>query len=324
MFHTQDQNGRRALETPLLTLEDIASSPRFLEIEVRIARHLVSIHEKSPRLARLKASHQKWFLTQMLFALQLERDESEAQSGLTPSRLYEAVARYGIASRNTAASLLSEMQVYRFLRKIPNLQDRRMHVYETTEIADTAMLSWFNGHMACLDELDGGNRLALSESTSQFFAMSQPRAARALMDDPSWRELPETIGSFIWSESGGMILHELVSRLTVECFEAERVYIGEVGIAELARKYTISVTNLKRMFNPTEDNGHAGWEKPRRKGRLWFSRGFMDDYFAWQATKFAALDEAVHWAAERLDASGKLGSGVTPVADCNPRMATSA
>lgn len=324
MLHTQDQNGRRALETPLLTLEAIASSPRFLDIEVRIARHLVTIHENSPRLARLKASHQKWFLTQMLFALQLERDASEAQSGLTPSRLYEAVAKYGIASRNTAASLLSEMQVYRFLRKIPHAQDRRMHVYETTDIADAAMRSWFDGHMRCLDELDGGNRLALSDSMPQIFALAQPRAARALMDDPRWRELPPTIGSFIWSESGGMILHELISRITAACFEPERVYIGEVGIAELARKYTISVTNLKRMFNPAEEAGHAGWEKARRKGRLWFSRRFMDDYFAWQATKFAALEEAVHWAAGTLDIPGDLGNSVSPQSDRNTRLASSA
>ncbi len=307
-----------------MTREAIASSPRFLEIEVRLARHLVTIHENSPRLARLKASHQKWFLTQMLFALQLERDESDAQSGLTPSRLYEAVAKYGIASRNTAASLLSEMQAYRFLRKVPNAADRRMHVYETTEIANAAMRSWFDGHMRSLDELDGGNRLALSESKPQLFILAQPRAARALTDDPRWRELPKTIDSFIWSESGGMILHELVSRINAACFEPERVYIGEIGIAELARKYAISVTNLKRMFGPAEEAGHAGWEKARRKGRLWFSRHFMDDYFAWQATKFAALEEATHWAAGKLDEAGDAVSSAVSKAGRNTRLASSA
>lgn len=175
-------------------------------------------------------------------------------------------------------------------------------MYETTESATQAMVSWFDGHMACLDEMDGGSRHALSTADRRIFWMAQPRAARALLKDVHWRVLPDSIASFIRSESGGMVMHEIVSRMSPANVEGDRVYAGEISVALLAGKYAISVTNVKRMFAPVEASGDAGWEKPRRKGRLWFSRRFMNDYFQWQATKFAALDEAAHWARETLGA----------------------
>ncbi len=300
MLSTQQQHRFTAPETRPLSHAEILANPGFFGIEVRIARHLVGIHEKSPRLARLKASHQKWFMTQMLFALQLERDAVGQHLGLTPTRLHDSIARYNIASRNTAASFLAEILAYKFIREVPHPRDKRIHMYETTEIATQAMMSWFDGHMACLDEMDGGNRHALSLADRRIFRLAQPRAAHALLEDVRWRILPESIAPFIRSESGGMVLHEVVSRMSPDGTDGDRAYAGEVSIALLAGKYAISVTNVKRMFAPAQASGDAGWEKPRRKGQLWFSRRFVNDYFHWQATKFAALDEAAHWARETL------------------------
>ena len=303
MLSTQSRNRHTGPESRPLSHAEILASPAFFGIEVRIARHLVGIHEKTPRLARLKASHQKWFMTQMLFALQLERDGQDQNLGLTPTRLHDSIAQYNIASRNTAASFLAEILAYKFLREVQATHDRRIHMYETTEIATQAMLNWFDGHMACLDEVDGGNRHALSMSDRRIFRLAQPRAARALLEDVRWRVLPDSIASFIRSESGGMVLHEIVSRMSPDSIEGDRAFAGELSIALLAGKYAISVTNVKRMFAPVEANGDAGWERPRRKGRLWFSRRFLNDYFHWQATKFAALDEAVHRAIEIVGAA---------------------
>lgn len=304
-----DEASLDRLRTPSLTRDQILEHPLFLTIEVEIATHLVGIHEETPRLARLKASHQKWIMTQMLYALQLERDPLAASTGLTASRLYDVLARYAVVSRNTVASYLAELVAYKFLRDAPDSQDKRKRPLEITDAAAKAMYSWFLGHMVCLDRLDGGNRAERSESDPALFRLGQPYAARALIDDPAWRNLPETVSSFIWAESGGMVLHELISRLPSDKEEDGRIFLGEISIAEIAQKYAISATNVKRMFAPAETAGLLGWERPRRRGRLWFSPRFLRDYFYWQSVKFAALDEAVHWAEQQ--SRSDTASGVT-------------
>jgi hypothetical protein len=54
------------------------------------------------------------------------------------------------------------------------------------------------------------------------------------------------------------------------------------------------------MFKKAEADGCLGWEEQRNSNMLWLARTFIEDYFVWQSTKFAALDEAVHWAVVRL------------------------
>ncbi|MDI7863873.1 hypothetical protein MRS76_18125 [Rhizobiaceae bacterium n13] len=279
---------------------EIAGHALFLPIEREIASHLIGIHLENPRAARLAASHQKWLMTQSLYALHLERRPDDPLSGLTRSRLLEIVAEYQSASRNTAIAFLAELLSYKFLEEVPDVPDRRVRVLRTTSTSDWAMRSWFEGHMRCLDRLDDGNRLNVCRREARIFPIAQPRAARSLIADSRWRMPGACIGHFLWSDVGGLLLHELVSRLPDTAAIDERIILENVSIGALAEKYAISATNAKRMFKKAEADGVLGWEAPRRDMRLWLSRGFLDSYFAWQSVKFAALDEAFHWACAQL------------------------
>jgi AraC-like DNA-binding protein len=81
----------------------------------------------------------------------------------------------------------------------------------------------------------------------------------------------------------------LIARLDQVDRQAARVLAGPVTLAELSDIYQVSATNLKRMFKKAETDGLLGWEHPRRRGSLWLSHGFLEDYFTWQSAKFAAL-----------------------------------
>jgi hypothetical protein len=281
---------------PQMTRAEIAAHPLFPSIEKQIAQHLIGIHLRTPRMSRLKASHRKWLMTQSLFALALRRRPDDPLSGLTATRFVETVMRLGAASRNTATGYLAELVAYKFLRDVPDVPDRRVRVLEATEISLAGMRSWFNGHMACLDRLDGGQREATSLDNEKIFVLAQPMAADMLVDDPLWRDPPDSIGHFLWSDLGGMILHDLIARLDGVDRHAPRVLAGPVTLAELSEVYQVSATNLKRMFKKAETDGLLGWELPRRRGSLWLGQGFLEDYFTWQSAKFAALDLSYHQA----------------------------
>ncbi|WP_159948075.1 hypothetical protein [Rhizobium sp. 18065] len=277
---------------PQLTRASIAAHALFPAIEKQIAQHLIAIHNETPRLARLKASHRKWLMTHAMFALSLSRRDDDPMSGLTATRFIEIVMRLGAASRNTATAYLAELFAYKFLRDVPDVPDRRVRVFETTEVANAAMMRWFIGHMACLDRLDGGDREATTIADPRIFKLGQPIAAEILVEDPLWRDPPDTIGHFLWSDLGGMVLHDLITRLGDFDRAAPRTPVGPVTLAELSEIYMISTTNLKRMFKKAESEDLLGWDLPRRRGNLWLSRRFIEDYFTWQSAKFAALDVA--------------------------------
>lgn len=287
---------------PLNRIE-ILEHPEFPAIEKRIATHLIGIHDKTPRLSRLKASHRKWLMTHALISLSLQRRADDPLSGLTATRFIDIVMKIGTASRNTATAYLAELVAYKFLRDVPDVPDRRVRVLEATETALTAMASWFNGHMACLDALDGRDREATSLAHPEIFRRAQPRAAAVLTEDPIWREPPDTIGHFLWSDYGGMILHDLITRIGNYDPREQRIDIGPVALSALGEKYHVSATNLKRMFKKAEAEELVGWEMPRRRGNMWLSQGFIRDYFIWQSAKFAALDEAYHTVAAELGMS---------------------
>lgn len=285
---------------PFLRRNDIVTHALFPEIEKQIARHLIGIHLQTPRMSRLKASHRKWLLTQSLFSLAMRRDPADPISGLTATRFIECALRLDVASRNTATSYLAELVAYKFLRDIPDVPDKRVRVLEPTELAMNGMRSWLVGHLACLDRLDGGTREITALADDRIFQIAQPMAADRLVADPIWKDPPDTIGHFLWSDLGGMILHDLISRLPTVDRSAERLDAGSVTLAELSERYQVSATNLKRMFKKAEADSLLGWDLPRRRGSLWLSQRFTEDYFTWQSAKFAAIEEAYHLAIAQI------------------------
>ncbi|MGR6432561.1 hypothetical protein ACU5AY_16755 [Rhizobium sp. PAMB 3174] len=285
--------------SPLSAVE-LAAHPSFPAVDQDLARHLIAIHRETPKLARLKASHRKWLMTQSLFTLCLERNEADPLSGLTISRFIDIATSIGAVSRNTAESFIKEMLTYKFLEKIPNDRDRRFQILTITDVSYDAMESWFNGHMKGLDRLDGGDRFAACTNEPRIFRLSQPRAAERLVNNPVWRHPADSIGAFLHSDLGGMVLHELMSHITDFRHEQDRVCVAQISITHIARTYMVSVSNVKRMFKRAEDAGHLTWGDESRKKTLWLSRSFIDDYLGWQAEKFAALDEAFHWSVGQL------------------------
>ncbi|MBE1204922.1 hypothetical protein IHE39_11550 [Aminobacter carboxidus] len=283
-----------------MSAAELTAHPLFPRIDRRLARHLIAIHEQTPRLARLKASHRKWLMTQSLYALTLERTEEDPDSGLSASRLVDIATSIGAVSHNTARAFLQELLSYKFLMEIPNPHDKRLRLLDTTEASRKAMTSWFMGHMSCLDELDDGGRHARCQADIRIFRAAQPRAARRLIENPLWRYPAESINSFLQSELGGMILHEIISRIDDFTPQGGKVIVGPSSVAELAARYFISVTNLRRMFKKAETSGLMGWAVTPEQRVLWLSAAFLDDYFLWQAQKFAALDEAYCWAVQNI------------------------
>lgn len=290
-----------------MTAEAIFHHPDFPAVDRQLAAHLIKIHRETPRLARLKASHRKWFMTQSMYALCMQRATGNDAVGLHASRFIESVTSIGVASRNTADAFLKELLAYKFLQEIPSRHDRRIRSLGTTPASDAAMRGWFMGHMSGLDRMDGGNQVADCAENPLIFRTAQPHAAAALIANPIWRYPPDSISHFLASEFGGMIIHEFMFEISDFTAVDGRVVVGPVNVHSLAMQYGISATNIKRMFKRAQEQACLGWEGRRGHKVLWLSRHFLEDYLWWQAQKFSALDEAFHFSLATVPTVGSGG-----------------
>ncbi|WP_412064738.1 hypothetical protein [Rhizobium sp. SYY.PMSO] len=241
------------------------------------------------------ASHQRWLMTQTAYALHLEYDPAAPGSGLTVVALRDLIIRYRIASRNTVLSFIEELLTYRFLELAPG-PARRPRRYVPTEISSEAMFGWYLANLAAIDLIDGGGRADALAASPRLMDLAQPRMARNCLATDVWRDPPECVGLFLWTEAGGLVVDHIMSKLDLGGAGRDRIDIGRFDARMLAAHFMISRTHLQRLLRKSAERGDIGWHDEARKTRMWVSRDFLDQYCRWQAVKLAAVDEAFAWA----------------------------
>jgi AraC-like DNA-binding protein len=280
----------------------LIANPAFLSVLQLGARHMIELYDQFPRTARLVAAQQKWLLTQSAYALHLQRDPADPLSGITASRLLDTIVEFGAASRNTATAFLSEMLAYKLIRDVPGTHSKRSRPLEPTETAHEAMMLWFRGQMRSLDLLDKGSRVKRLEADPEIFFRAQPIAAKRLIADKAWREPPLTISCFVWTEYGGLILDDFVSRLLNLIPEDGYHRVEGLRFSELSTHYSLSRTHLRRLFARAEELGSIELKEGSGTSKtILASESFVDDYKRWQAVKFSALDQAYREAVASID-----------------------
>lgn len=234
-------------------------------------------------------------MTQTAYALHLEYDSAKANSGLTAVALRDVITSYRIASRNTVLNYIEELLSYRFIVPVSG-PARRSRRYGPAEISSSSMLAWCFANLTALDMLDNGGRAAALATNPILFDLIQPRMARACLTATAWREPPERVGMFLWTEAGGLVVDHLISRLDLGTEADGRIDLGRIDTRAVAARFMMSRTHLQRLLQKSADRGSLGWYDAPKKTRLWMSRDFLDEYCGWQAVKLAAVDEAFEWA----------------------------
>lgn len=281
----------------------IATHPDFEAQLSAIGRALTGIHDTAPQMVRYMASIQRWLLTQSLFALHFNRDPARPTTGITASRLLEIAIRTGAASRNTAAAHLAELIAYKLVEDAPDCSSKRVRPLVMTERTEAAMALWFRAHLTGLDALDGGDRVARLDADPDLFPRAHGRAAAVLVDNPAWNTPPESVGAFVWTDSGSNVLHDLFSHIPEPADSIDgRIAIGPYSLTALAERYRLSLTSVRRLFQKAEALGVIGWEGSTRSRRLWIGETLVQDHAGWQAVKFAAIAQAFAEALAERDA----------------------
>ena len=275
-----------------LTADDIAGHPDVHSAIRQQSQLLLQTYDGNPRLASVFGTQHRWLMAQVALALHFRGCASGRGRGISSAQVLDAVSRHGVASRNTADAFLKEMLKYGFGRLVPGAPDKRTRPIEPTEASLEAIHGWIGIHLATLDRLDHGRRLATYLGTPGALVALHPGIADGLLSSARVRKPERTFSLFTWLNNGGLIMDWLIAGIEETDAEAERVPTGVVSIAALAQRLNLSRTHLTRKLKDAEALGSIGWQGKRGESVMWVSSGFRQEYVTAQAVKLAIIDAA--------------------------------
>lgn len=286
----------------VLTVEAIVENRLYALALKDAALKLIAMHDAAPRIVRYTADMKRWLLTQSILAFHFQHVTSPSHPRLTAANLNAFVAESNVVCKNTAYAHLAEMRNYGLLIDTHERGDGRARPLKISETAESLIREWFDEHLKSLDMLDQGTRLLRSSADRRLLWYAQPRMSGRLFRDPDWASPPTTVDTFVRTASGSNILHDLMSRLPPEKELGAHMSIGPLRITEFFKRYAISRTHARRLFERAHLLEICGWDLSGKDGDFWLAGGLVRDYRHWQAVKFAAIDEAFEWAYSHLSA----------------------
>ncbi len=274
-----------------MTADDILSHPALERCVRGQALTLLSIQQAAPRMASVFATQQRWLMSHAALALYFRGEAIRPGSGLLAERFLETVERDNIASRNTAAAFLKEMLKYEIISALAGAGRRHRPIAPTPAVL-MALFQWHVLHLATLDGLDSGKRVAQFEARPELLQVLQPLIADGLIGSDEVREPQKTFSLFTWINEGGVVMDRLMAGCDPARKDDERILTDVTSISALAEPLSLSRTQLSRKFAEAEAMGSIGWTGTRGRSRLWLSADFRREYHTAQAVKLAIIDAA--------------------------------
>lgn len=273
-----------------MTADVIASHPALQEFIRRQSQALLMAYEANPRQSSVFATQQRWLMGHVGFALYFNREAGEP--GLLTSRFLDMTQAHAVASRNTADAFLKELLNYCYIEYCPETDDRRARPVRPSQSTIDAIHGWVMVHLATLDGLDGGQRLATYLATPDGLARIEPLICDGLLSSHAIREPANTFSLFTWLNNGGIIMERLIAGLEEATTDAEQLSTSITSIAEMGLWLQLSRSHLARKLREAEALGSIGWRGKRGSSVMWVSRGFLGEIATAQAAKLAVIDAA--------------------------------
>lgn len=285
-----------------MTADDILAHPALERCVRSQAQTLLSMHSASPRISSPFATQQRWLMGHAALALYFRNEADNPGAGLLAERFLERVERHELASRNTASAFLTEMHKYELIRFVAGSEARRHRPFEPAPAVLLALFHWHALHLATLDGLDGGGRVAAFQARPGLLGEIQPLIADGLIGSGEVRKPPKTFELFTWIDEGGVVMDRLIVGCRQDAAGSERIATDVTSISVLSRHLNLSRTHLGRKFSEAESFGSLGWSGARGRSPLWVSASFRREYHAAQAVKLAIIDAAFEACTAPLEA----------------------
>jgi hypothetical protein len=217
-----------------MTKDDILAHPRLTAGVRRQAEALLLIHQAGPRTASPFATQQRWLMAQAALSAFFRNEARRPGAGMLAEHLIDLIAGLELASRNTAAAFIGEMLKYGMVRHVAGSEGRRYRPVEPSPMTLAALSLWLAAHLATLDGLDGGARVAALRERPALLGASQPLIADGLLASRAVREPDGTFSLFTWIDDGGVVMDRLIAGCGPDAATLARIPTDVMSVSSLA------------------------------------------------------------------------------------------
>lgn len=275
-----------------LRAAEIAQHADFFACVQRQSEAFLQVNERSPRLASIFSTQHRWLMAHIGLSLYFRGRAQERFDGLTASKFSEHVRVFNVASRNTAASFLSEMLKYGVLLEKPDRFDRRKKLLEPSSETLGALDTWMSIHANTLDMIDAGTRLADYQSDRALITQLQPLIADGFVQHSSIREPATAFSHFMGVNNGFLVTERLIFALEEPGNGSGPILTSFRSIRDMAAGVSLSKSHVARIIREAESLSIMGWSGMKGRSPMWVSRNFLESFLAVQAAKLSIIDNA--------------------------------
>jgi hypothetical protein len=190
------------------------------------------MQQAAPRIASVFAAQQRWLMAHAALAQYFRSVASDGGMAFLKQMLYDDVVRLVVDDGG-----------------------RRYRPLEPAPAVLTSLFSWHALHLATLDRLDAGNRVACFNRNPALLRAIHPLIADALIRSNEVRAPEGTFSLFTWVNEGGIVM----DRLMVGCEPA-----SSDGLARVPTDVT-SISGLARHLKLSRAGSAANSPRPRRR-----------------------------------------------------------
>ncbi len=274
-----------------LSQTDISNHPRILPLLKSQSSVFLQSFRADPKLSSVFATQQRWLLAHAALGLYFREGKPGARS-ITLSRYLEEVARYQIASRNTADAFIKWLLHYGYAEITVDPADRRARPMVVRRETLDMVRGWVAAHLSTLDQLDGRERLPVFLASEELFPQLEIRIAHGVLTNPLIRAPGHTFSLFTWLNNGGLIMDWLIRNLGQISVDGARYSTSISSLSEILGWIKLSRSHLGRKLREAEAMGGIGWSKTGGGATLWVSADFVREMVDAQAVKLAVIDAA--------------------------------
>jgi hypothetical protein len=276
----------------MLSAAEILDHPDLLDVVKEQSKSFLQVNLENPRLASVFATQQRWLLAHIGLSLHFKSLSRQRVEGLTAAGFLKEVSDGQVASKNTAAAFLKEMEHYGVVSLAANETDRRKRRLVPAPTTLGAIALWVRIHLRTLDRLDGGQRIVTFDAAPESIRGLQPRIAQGLVKSTEIRDPRDAFSHFMWINSGFLMIERIFASVLHASEDGARFITDMASMAEVAAGLSLSPAHAGKKLREAEREGVLGRQLASGRNHIWVSSALIHAVLRIQAVKLSIVDHA--------------------------------
>jgi hypothetical protein len=253
--------GEKTRAPDVHSAEAILAHPAFRDALAVYFERFDRLYRYNPFLNKLVTEATRSLVFFTLLVLDAGYDVSDRTTWPTLANVHRAMTALSLGSARHIDHLIQRLAQVGFIETQPSTVDRRVRLLRPAKPMIDHDLDWIATHYAPLAHLFGADRYRLPINRDRAFQVVQRRVASAALEQLSSPLVHNPIILFFTQHDSAFLILVGLIRSALKAGSD----VAVVPYAELARRYAISRTHIRRLLDEASERGWLAMEGRHRR-----------------------------------------------------------